>query len=218
MWAWLSSFPVVAFMERVKTPACPCAWSGQIHSNPHAYAQPICVTVQILTPAPNHRPPFMPTSTHSVFHSLKLKSSCRRWAATVFIRWRPLPLAALVLPRWCPYTKKSSKCHFLRLAFHQYLLLCGHRCPRSYTLCVGADGSYSSPSIRAVRGDHSPLVCTLICMCWLFYIICLYVFMLCSILTLIVMNNADWRLFIVLCGEDPEHMFYIQGSILFNVI
>lgn len=72
------------------------------HWNPHACAQRMCGTVQNFTQIHSHRPPFMPSPTPSRFlnlkGSLKPKSNWHRWAASVFIRWWPLLLTALIHP------------------------------------------------------------------------------------------------------------------------
>lgn len=48
--------------------------------------------------------------THPLLHlslkvSLKLKSNWQRWAANVFIRWRPLPLTVLIHPSGTHFTE-----------------------------------------------------------------------------------------------------------------
>ncbi len=145
--------------------------------NPHTYAQPICGTLQILTQTHIHRPPFMPTPTHSISLASNLASNRNPTDADELqpsllgddhsLSWSSSTPLVFDTQTWLTH-------HFLRLPFHQSPLLCRHRCPRSYTLWVGADGSYSSPSIRALwgeQGDHNPPDC----MCVYIYIYIIYV-------------------------------------------
>lgn len=162
------------------------------HWNPHTYAQPICGPLQI-----SHTNTHPQTSIHAHTHPLRFprpKLSPRNATDADELQASLLgddhslsrsSSTPLVLD-----TQTRLTHHFLHLPFHQSLLLCRHRCPRSYTLWVGADGSYSSPSIRALwgeQGDHntpdSPCVCvslyiyiySIYILCAGFYIVCLRV-------------------------------------------
>lgn len=131
------------------------------HWNPHTCAQPMCGTVQNFTQIHSHSPPGSltskvasnrnPTDTDELRASLL--GDDRSFSQPSSTR------LALDPQSWLTH-------HFLRIPFPSIHFLCGHRCLRSYTLWAGTDGSYSSPSIRALsgeHGDHNPLDCILLC-------------------------------------------------------
>lgn len=155
-------------------PACRCAWNDPRRKRYlHALKAPThALNPSVVQDKKSHK--LTPTDIHSGPHpplqvslkgSLKPKSHWHRWAATVFIRWQPLRLTALIHLA-SPRSTEPVDTPLPPYPLPSIPFLCRHRCPRSYTLWVGTDGSYSSPSIRALsgeQGDHSPLDCILAC-------------------------------------------------------
>lgn len=134
-----------------------------LHTLKCLHTQPICGTIHA------HRRTSVQTHTH-LLHFLNLKHIRSSNATDADELRRSLlgddhSLSQFLSSQLSLDSQRRLTHHFLHIPFPQSLLLCRHRCLRSYTLWVGADGSYSSPSIRALgeRGDHRPLDC--MCMC-----------------------------------------------------
>lgn len=132
--------------DPVEVPLCLCGLARG--RKPDA----ICGTHQPLTHTRSHRPPFLPA--HAIFSSLRHPSDADEPRRSV-LGGDPPPHGPCPSPLVvCTHTRSTHP--LLHLPFHQTQLSCRHRCPRSYTLGAGADGSYSGPSITAPAGGGAP--------------------------------------------------------------
>lgn len=144
------------------------------------YAGPICGALHNSHADTHvHGFPFMPPPAHPPTHTHVCPASNQTPTDAdelqpTLLGDGPLPLTVLVHLAAARLTTSSISLSINPFVFFFFFFFCRHRCPRSYTVGVGADGSYSSPSIRALwgeQGDDNPQGCMCVCL-----YLCIYIY------------------------------------------